>query len=33
MRIWVAAYDGSYAVAVGSAAGFDVQMAGEVYRK
>lgn len=33
IRIWIAAYGGSYAVAVGSAAGFDVQMAGEVYRE
>lgn len=32
IRIWMGAYDGAYAVAVGSVAGFDVQMAGEVYR-
>jgi hypothetical protein len=33
IRIWMASYEGSYAVAVGSAGGFDVQMAGEVLRE
>jgi hypothetical protein len=33
IRTWMVSYAGSYAVAVGSTAGFDVQMAGEVYRE
>ncbi len=33
IRIWMASYQGSYAVAVGSTGAFDVQMAGDVYRE